>query len=109
MVSVHTPPQSNHPLAQTGRECISISLYWERRHLFIVRVRDRSRSLVSILQKYVSFLQELPRQGDEMQPDQESDRKQRGSCWADPHSCPGDVIQHLTGSFSIFMTSDKAP
>lgn len=48
-------------------------------------------------------------QGNEMQPDQERDRKQRGSCCVDPHSCPGDVTQHLTGGFSIFMTSDKAP
>lgn len=49
-------------------------------------------------------LQELLRQGDEMQPDQGHNRKYRGSCWVDPHSCPGDVRQHLTGSFSIFMT-----
>lgn len=44
-------------------------------------------------------LQELPRQGDEMQPDQESDRRQRGSLWFYLHSCPGDVTQHLTGIF----------
>lgn len=41
-------------------------------------------------------LQELLLQGDEMQPDQEANRKQRGSHWANLHSCPGDVTQRLT-------------
>lgn len=54
-------------------------------------------------------LQEILCQGHETKPDQESYRKQRGSCWVDPHSCLGDVTQHFTGSFSILMTSVKPP
>lgn len=52
---LHMAPQSTHPPVQTARECISVSLYSENRHLFIVRVSDRSNLLISILEKYVLF------------------------------------------------------
>lgn len=84
---------------QTGSDCISISLCLERTHLFIVRVGDSSRSLVSLLQKYVPFTRTAPSQGDEMQPDRESDRKQGGSLRFYLHSCPSDVTQHFSGCF----------
>lgn len=38
MVSVYTPPLSNHPPVRTDRECFCTSLFLEMRHLFIVRL-----------------------------------------------------------------------
>ncbi len=71
MVSVHT--QSNHPPVQTGRECIFISLYFERRHLFIVS--QRWEQLPGICSAEIHAVYENRSiGGDEVQPDQESDR-----------------------------------
>lgn len=54
-------PQSVRPSTLTGRECISICLSLERRHLFIVRISDGSSSLSGIfLQEYVSFIITAP-------------------------------------------------
>lgn len=49
------PPLSNHPREQSGREWICILLCSEKRHLFIVRVRDGSSLLISIVETYVPF------------------------------------------------------
>lgn len=84
-----------------GRSASLISLYSERRHLFIVSQRWEQLACWYLFWRDTCRLQEILCRGHETQPDQASDRKQRGSCWVDPGSCPDDVTQHIT-SFSIF-------
>lgn len=97
------PPLSNHPRAQSGREWICILLCSEKRHLFIVRVKDGSSLLISIVETYVPFTRNpLPEKWK--QPDGRFYWKRRSSCCADPSSCPGDVTPTFTGTISIVMT-----